>query len=108
MLVTLDVKSFYMNIPHNEGMEAYWAVLNARAIQQPPTKDLVGLVELILTKDNFSFSQEHYLQLHGTAMGTRMTPFYANIFMGHLEERLRNHVDDKPDISWFGHSVKGI
>ena len=58
------------------------------------------LIELILTKNNFSFDQEHYLQLHGTAMGTRMAPSYANLFMGHLEERLLNHINDKSDIWW--------
>ena len=100
LLVTLDVKSLYTNIPHEEGLEACRAALNTRAIQQPPTEDLVRLVELILTKNNFTFDQEHYLQLHGTAMGTRMAPSYANIFMGHLEERLLNHVDNKPDVWW--------
>ena len=45
-----------------------------------------------------NIDKEHYLRLHGTAMGTRMTPSYVNLFMGHLEERLLNYVDDKPDI----------
>ena len=30
----------------------------------------------------------HYLQIQGTAMGTKMAPSYANIFMGHLEGQL--------------------
>ena len=55
LLIALDVKSLYTNILHDEGMEVCRAVLNARAIQQPPTKDLVRLVELILTKNNFTF-----------------------------------------------------
>ena len=85
LLVTLDVKSLYTNIPHDEGMEACRATLNVRTVQQPPTEDLVQLVELILTKNNFTFNQEHYLQLHGMAMGTRMAPSYTNIFIGHIE-----------------------
>ena len=40
--------------------------------------------------------------IHGTTMGTRMVPSYANIFMGHLEERLLNHIDNKPD-NWGKH-----
>ena len=80
-------------------------------------EDLVWFIELILTKSNFTFNEKHYLQLHGMVMGTRMAPSYANIFMHHLEVRLLNHVDDKPDIwwrywlimwSWFGHSMKGV
>ena len=36
---------------------------------------------------NFSFNNEHYLQKHGTAMGTRMAPSYANLFMGKFEQQ---------------------
>ena len=82
LLVTLDIKSLYTNIPHGEGMKACLATLNERPIQQPPTEDLVQLIELISTKSNFTFDEEHYLQLHGTAMGTHMALSYANLFMG--------------------------
>ena len=33
-------------------------------------------------------------------MGTRVVPSYANCFMGHLEERVLNYIDNKPDIWW--------
>ena len=33
-----------------------------------------------------SFTSLHYLQVKRTAMGTRMAPFYANLFKGYLEE----------------------
>jgi hypothetical protein len=32
----------------------------------------------------FTFDGNHYLQINGTAMGTKMAPSYANIFMGDL------------------------
>jgi hypothetical protein len=41
-----------------------------------------------LINNNFTFDANHYLQINGTAMGTKMAPSYANIFMGDLEERL--------------------
>ena len=40
------------------------------------------------TLNNFSFNEEHYLQIQGTAMGTRMAPSYANLFMAKLEQDL--------------------
>ena len=43
---------------------------------------------MILTMNNFEFEDNHYLQLHGTAMGTTVAPAYANIFMGDLEKKL--------------------
>ena len=40
---------------------------------------------MILTMNNFSFNDNHYLQIHGTAMGTKMAPSYANLFLGYFE-----------------------
>jgi hypothetical protein len=42
----------------------------------------------------------HDLQINGTAMGTKMAPSYANIFMGDLEERLLLSSLKQP-LSWF-------
>ena len=36
--------------------------------------------------NNFEFENNHYLQLHGTVMGTKMAPAYANLFMGDPEK----------------------
>ena len=77
ILATLDVTSLYTNIPHDEGIEACRAMLNTREVLQPPTDDLVHLIKLVLTK-NFTFDDEEYLQIHGTAMWTRMAS-YTNI-----------------------------
>jgi hypothetical protein len=46
------------------------------------------MLTLVLKNNNFTFDGNHYLQINGTAMGTKMAPSYANIFMGDLEERL--------------------
>jgi hypothetical protein len=46
------------------------------------------------------FDGNHYLQINGTALGTKMAPSYANIFMGDLEERLLLSSLKKP-LSWF-------
>ena len=45
-------------------------------------------MEQILTFNNFSFNGEQYLQLQVTAMGTRIAPSYANLFMADLEREL--------------------
>ena len=77
MLATLDLTALYTNIPHDKGVDACRAMLDTREVLQPPTDDLVHLIKLIPSKMN----DKHYLQVHGTAMGTRMSPSYANIFM---------------------------
>ena len=50
-----------------------------------PITDIVTLMNHVLTKNNFTFLDKHYLQVHGTAMGTRMAPSMACL-LGKLEE----------------------
>jgi hypothetical protein len=46
---------------------------------------LVTMITMVLKKNNFTFNGDHYLQINDTAIGTKMAPSYANIFMGKLE-----------------------
>ena len=86
VLVTIDVVSLYTNIPHAHGLAAMESYLQTRpANSKPSTSFLVQLAQMILTMNNFMFDERHYLQIKGTAMGTRMAPSYANLFMGKLE-----------------------
>jgi hypothetical protein len=46
-------------------------------------------MELVLTLNSFEFDGEHYLQTNGIDMGTKVGPAFACLFMGFLEERIR-------------------
>ena len=85
--VTLDVSSLYTNISHEEGVTAYEETLNQRESLIPPTADLCQLFQFILTNSSFHFNNDYYTMYtkHDTAVGTRMAPTYANLFMGKLE-----------------------
>ena len=76
------------NMPHDEGLDACREALDTREVLDPPTDDIINLIDLVLKRNNSSFNNTHYLQKHGTAMGTRMAPSYANLFMGRLERDL--------------------
>ena len=76
LLVTLDVSSLYTNIPHNEGINACDHFLRTRPHNNIPTGTLCDLIRMILTMNNFSFNDNHYLQIHGTAMGTLLPTFF--------------------------------
>ena len=83
LLCTLDVTSLYTNIPHLEGIQSTKEML---AIHKPPdtlprNSYITELLELVLTNNHFEFSGEFYHQLSGTAMGTKLAPSYANLFM---------------------------
>ena len=58
------------------------------------------MLTLVLKNNNFTFDGKHYLQINGTATGTKMAPSYANIFMWNLEERLLLSSLKQP-LSWF-------
>ena len=86
----MDVTSLYTNIPNDEGISACKKALN-RARHVKPAGDLsnesiIKLLRMVLTKNNFKFNSENYLQVGGTAMGTRAAPNYAILFMNELEE----------------------
>ena len=83
--VTLDVSSLYTNIPHNQGIDACRNPLDTRSNKHIPTETLCDLLRMILTLNKFMFNQQHYLQIHGTAMGTKMAPSFANLFLGMFE-----------------------
>ena len=84
-LVTMDVASLYTNISHDDGIAACRKICKQRTVQEPSTECLIEMLTLVLKNNNFTFDGNHYLQINGTAMGTKVAPSYANIFMGDLE-----------------------
>ena len=92
ILVTADVTSLYTNIQHEEGIESVLHYLKLHAntlLPGAPSPHTIGiLLETILKNNNLSFMDKHFLQIVGTAMGTKAAPPYANLFMGRHEETL--------------------
>ena len=89
LLVTLDVTSLYTNIPHKEGIEAIEKLLNKvrPTSNMPKNSSIIEILKLVLTCNNFQFNGINYLQKNGTAMGTRVAPTYANLFMADYEDK---------------------
>ena len=87
-LYTMDIKSLYTVIPNNSGLEALAYFLNKRPVLYPPTSTLTRLAELMLTLNAFTFNGDFYQQIGGVAMGSKMGPNYASIFVGYVEERI--------------------
>ena len=95
----MGVVSLYSNIPHKDGLEALRRFLNSGQYNTPLHPDLViKLAEFILTHNYFLFKDEFFLQVKGTAMGTRMVPQYANLFMADLENTVLEKSDEKPEL----------
>ena len=85
ILATLDVKSLYSNIKHNEDLLALEQCLDNRTHKEPSSKVITTLMHHILTLQNFNFNGRNFLQIKGCAMGTIAAPSYAAIYMGKFE-----------------------
>ena len=87
ILVTMNVRSLYTNIPNNEGIAATKKRYDSYSHKTLPTKIITTFLALILTLNNFVFNSKFYLQIKGCAMGTICAPAYANIFMAEFEQK---------------------
>ena len=56
------------------------------------------MLRLILKENSFQFNGKHYLQTHGTAMGTKTAVSFANIFMAHIETTILSRTVFKPTV----------
>lgn len=91
-IITYDVTALYTNIPHEEGTEAIYNFMQNYETETK-SKMIAELAKAVLENNNFVFNNENYIQTSGTAMGTKMAPSYANIFMNDFEEK---HLKDAP------------
>ena len=87
MLVSMDVTSLYTNIPQEEGIQTVCRAYETFYSNKPPIPKalLEQALRLILQENSFQFNGKNYLQIHGTAMGTKMAVAFANIFMNKVE-----------------------
>ena len=90
ILISMDVRSLYTNIPTNGGLDAVKLTLNEpmnkNSLKASPIV-ILELLKLTLTCNNFEFNCKHFLQIKGCAMGTICAPSYANIFMGIFQKQ---------------------
>ena len=96
ILVTMDVESLYTTIPHCDGLHAVEHFSQDQGVNSIPVDVITKVTEFILTHNYFVFEDNIYLQMMGTAMGTRMAPQYANLFMALLESEFLKHYHLKP------------
>ena len=88
-LVSIDVKSLYTNIPTQEGIQACLYYINKYKKETPSftpnNRILKTLFHFVLENNYFLLNKDLYKQKHGCAMGTKMAPPYADLFLGKLE-----------------------
>ena len=96
----MDVASLYANIPQDEGITTVCEAYQKYHNNNPPIPShyLKQILGLILKENSFQFNGENYLQVHGTAMGTKMAVAFANLFMAEIETTMLNERRIKPKV----------
>ena len=94
------ITSLYTVIPNNESLsKTLKYFLNQLPIKKQNSKILLRLARLVLALNCFSFSDNYYKQINGVAMGTKVGPSYANLFVGYIENKfLSNYHGPEPDL----------
>lgn len=85
LLITIDVDALYTNIPNDSGIQAVKEAFQNSPDPTRPDRAILELLELTLKSNDFTFNNQWYLQIFGTAMGKIYAPNYANIFMAKWE-----------------------
>ena len=87
LIFTMDITSLYTVIPNGEGLLALKHFFDLRTVKEPSSETLLRLAELVLTLNCFSFADSYSKQINGVALGTKMGPSYANLFVGYIEHK---------------------
>lgn len=97
---TIDIDSLYTNINTESGLKAVKNTFLKYPNKKRPDKELLQLLTINLTRNDFVFNSQFYLQISGTAMGKKFAPSYANIFMAEWEAGALERCPKKPLHYW--------
>lgn len=93
---SMDVASLYTNIPIKEGINCVKNIFNTYPDPHRPDEEILKLLDINLTRNDFVFDNKFYLQIKGTAMGKKFAPAYANIYMANWESEVFLKCHKKP------------
>lgn len=73
-LFTIDIDSLYTNINTNIGLRAVREIFIHHPDPKRPDSEILQLLEICLTHNDFTFNNQWFLQIQGTAMGHCYAP----------------------------------
>jgi len=85
-ILCADVTSLYPSIPIDFGLKAVKYVLHC--YNMPEIEFHLELLNWVLTNNYFTFNDEYFHQIYGTAMGTPVAVEYANTVMFYIEHTI--------------------
>jgi len=96
-LVTGDVTALYTNMSIDRSMAVIKETFDNNPDPNRPDVEILQLLEIALTRNDFEFAGRMFLQVCGTAMGKRFAPSLANIYMRKFDELAMTGSDGKPE-----------
>jgi hypothetical protein len=97
ILVTGDVTALYTNMKHDRIMSTVRAALVANPTANRPDENLLRLLDYTLRSNDFTFNDETYLQICGTAMGKDYAPSLADLYLIEFDDGAHNYIS-KPKL----------
>ena len=102
ILASLDVESLFTNVPIEATIEIIIAHVYHHTTLPPPAipENILKEFLSLCTKESpfISPSGDLFCQIEGVAMGSPLSPVFANFYMGDLETRLFNDQSIKPHL----------
>jgi len=96
LLVTGDVSSLYTNMHIDRTLEVIKNALTRFPDPQRPDDFIMRLLEITLRNNDFTFNEEFFLQICGTAMGKSYAPGLADVYLEEFDEKAKNGFKVKP------------
>ena len=100
LIVTGDVTALYTNMKIDRILDSIRHIFHLYPATGRPDEELLNLLEITLTRNDFSFGHNIYLQICGTAMGKGYAPSLANIYLIKFDEAARTGFHIKPKTYW--------
>jgi len=96
LLVTGDVTALYTNMNIDRTLEITKQTLTNNPDPNRPDTELMELLDITMRNNDFTFNNEIFLQIFGTAMGKPYAPSLANIYLIDFDHKARNGFRIKP------------
>lgn len=87
-LFAIDIDSLHTNISTELGIKVVKDLFHRYPNPGRPNNEVLTILDINLARNDFQFNSQRFLQVHGTAMGKKFAPAYANIYMTHWENTL--------------------
>lgn len=111
-LVTGDVTSLYTNMNLDRVLKVVEQAFADHPDSSRPSTEILQLLEITLKNNDFTFNDNFYLQVHGTAMGKKYAPSLANLYLQYFDHMAMHGFRIKPEyyarflddifIIWYG------